>query len=406
VAATRRDVAAAALLAILGFGLYAFRAAAPPMAASERPLRAAVDLLADRGGHDDAGRFLPLFVRVTSELWLPPVPAYTTWTIQTVTRAEQPARAAAALAGALGVGLTYLFASALFRARALGAIAALLLLSNPAYAIAARSGSADGAWIIPPLALSWIAVTRFAETGSRPALAVAAAALAVCVYAQPSGALLALIAGVAMAIALGRARLLTTRDAWLGIGVAAAAAVPIALWFLVHPTSYMDTFGRWVLHPAYIRHPWSLVIRMTNWFSLADWASIYWNMLDPTHLFYGVNAPGSAGTFLMACAVLLAAAAYDLAAPRQPRTAAESALLWAVAVGLVASPLVPASFNEPGAIHKALTMPLCGTILCALGIRALWTMPRRWTRIAVVLLLAATVAQFAAFYRSLVSLPS
>jgi hypothetical protein len=155
----------------------------------------------------------------------------------------------------------------------------------------------------------------------------------------------------------------------------------------------MDTFGRWLLHPAYIRHPWSLVIRMMNWFSLADWASIYWNVLDPTHLLYDADASASAGTFLMACGVFLAVAAYDLAWPSQPRTTAEAALLWIAAVGFVASPLVPASFNEPGAIQKAMSLPLFGTILCALGIRALWTMPWKSTRVAVVLLLAASIAQ-------------
>jgi hypothetical protein len=168
----------------------------------------------------------------------------------------------------------------------------------------------------------------------------------------------------------------------------------------------MDTYGRWFLHPAYIRHPWSLVIRMMNWFSLADWASIYWNILDPTHLLYDADGPASAGTFLMTCGVFLAAAAYDLAWPRHPREAKESALLWIVAVGFVASPLVPASFNEPGAIQKALTLSLFGSILCALGVRALWTLPPKWARVAVVLLLGLAMIQFVAFYRSLVLLPT
>jgi 4-amino-4-deoxy-L-arabinose transferase-like glycosyltransferase len=367
-------------------------------------LNAAIDVLTARGGHDDAGRFLPVFVRVSSELWLPPVPVYSTLAMATVRRAEQPGRQSAALFGALGVVLTYVFAADLFRQRPPGWLAALLLLSNPAYVASARNGALDGVWVIPPLLFSLIAVTRFAETGSQRAIAVAGAALAVCAYAQPSGAFLGVIVGAAAVIGLGRVRLLTVRDALRAASAAAAVAVPSALWFMVHPASYIDTFGRWFLHPAYIRNPWSLVLRLMNYFSLAEWASIYWNFFDPTHLLYSAAGPASAGTFLMALGVFLGVAVYALARPERPRTAQESALFWIIAVGFVASPLVPASFAEPGAIQKALSLPLFGTILCTLGVRSCWTRQSRWARVAVVLLLGLGLAQFVAFYRSLVIL--
>ena len=401
--ASRQDVAAAVLLAALAFTAYSYRAQALPLAANEEPLLAAVDLLAARGGHDAAGRFLPLFVEVASDRWLPPMSAYSTWALATVVSAGQPARWSAALCGAIGVGLSYAFALVLFRQRWLAGTAALLLLTNPAYVASARSGAADGVWVIPPLLLALIAATRFAETGLRRSLIAAAAALTACVYTQPSGSMLAAIAGVAMGIGFVRARLLWQRDAMTAAAATAVAATPILLWFAVHPATYADTLGRWFLHPAYIRHPWSLVIRMTNWTSLADWASIYWNFFDPTHLLYGASAPGGAGTFLMALGVFLAMAAYHLAWPQRPRPPAESALLWIIAVGFVASPLAPASFSEPGAIEKALSLPLFGTILCVLGVRELWTGPRAWTRVAVAVLLGLAAVQFVAFYRSLVT---
>jgi 4-amino-4-deoxy-L-arabinose transferase-like glycosyltransferase len=400
----RQDVAAAALLATLSFGVYSYRASGPSQTASEKPLNTAIDLLKAQGGHDDAGRFLPVFVRVSSDLWLPPVPPYATLVIATVRRADQPGRQSAAVFGALGVVLTYVFAADLFRERLLAWIAALLLLSNPAYVTSARSGALDGVWVMPPLVLSLIAVTSFAETGSRRSLAVAGAALAACAYTQSSGACLLVIAGAAAVIGLGRVRPLAVRDITWAAGAAAAVAFPIALWFVVHPASYADTFGRWFLHPAYIRNPWSLALRLMNYFSLAEWASIYWNFFDPTHLLYNAAGPASAGTFLMASGVFLGAAVYDLAQPQRPRPARESALLSIVAIGFVASPLVPASFVEPGAIQKALTLPLFGAILCTLGLRAGWTRQSRWARVAVVLLLAVALVQFVAFYRSLVIL--
>src|SRR5262249_43398588 len=128
----RQDLAALVLLAALSFGLYTYRAADRPPVAREQPLGAAVDLLTARGGHDDAGRWLPLFVRVSSDLWIPPVPAYVTLTLGKVQRDGQPGRRAAALVGALGVVLAFVFASEVFRQRELGWVAALLLLCNPA----------------------------------------------------------------------------------------------------------------------------------------------------------------------------------------------------------------------------------------------------------------------------------
>jgi len=187
---------------------------------------------------------------------------------------------------------------------------------------------------------------------------------------------------------------------------AAAATLPIALWFVIHPASYIDTLGNWFLHPAYIRNPWLLVLRLMNWFSLAEWASIYWNFFDPTHMLYSAAGPASTGTFLMPLGVFLGMAAYDLARPLRPRTAQESALLWIIAVGFVASPLVPASFSKPGAIEMAISLPLFGTILGTVGLRSLWTRQSRYARVAVVLLLGAALGQFVAFYLELVIVPA
>jgi hypothetical protein len=67
---------------------------------------------------------------------------------------------------------------------------------------------------------------------------------------------------------------------------------------------------------------------------------------------------------------------------------------------------VPASFAEPGAILKALSLPLFGTVLATLGVRALWTRQSMWAHGAVVLLLGLALVQFVAFYRALVTAPA
>jgi 4-amino-4-deoxy-L-arabinose transferase-like glycosyltransferase len=398
----RQDIVASAVLAIVAFGLFSCRASEPPPRASERPLNAAVDLLTAHHGHDASGRFLPLFIEVSSELWVPPVAAYATLAGTAVHGAEQPSRQVAALFGALGIALVYVFAAAMFRRRPLAWLAALLLLTTPAYVTSARSGTLDGVWVIPSLVLGLIAVARFVEHRSHRSLALGAAAFAVCAYTQPSGAYVGLIAAASATIGVYRAGLLTRRDLLRSVGAAAAVAMPIALWFAVYPRSYFDTFGRWFLFQAYIRHPWSLVVRMGNYFSLTEWGSIYWSVLNPTHLFYDANGRASAGTLLMPLALFIAAAIYDLARPHRPRTAHETALLWTVAIGFIASPLVPASFDERGAIEKALSLSVFGIILSTLGVRACWTRGWKWVRTAVILLLGLALIQFGAFFRALV----
>jgi hypothetical protein len=70
-----------------------------------------------------------------------------------------------------------------------------------------------------------------------------------CAYAQPSGPFLGVIAGITAVTALGRARLLSVRDTLPAAIAAAAVALPMAVWFVIHPASYVDTLGRWFLHP-------------------------------------------------------------------------------------------------------------------------------------------------------------
>src|SRR5262249_29409160 len=139
VAASRQDAAVSVFLAVLGFALYSYRAQDSPPTVAEQPLRAAAELLTSRSGHDQAGRFLPLFVEVGPELWLPPASPYATSVMRTVWPAGQPERRSAATCGALGVALTYVFALLLFRQRALTWTAALLMLTNPAYVTVART---------------------------------------------------------------------------------------------------------------------------------------------------------------------------------------------------------------------------------------------------------------------------
>jgi len=401
---SRQDIAAAVLLAALAFGLYSYRLEDAPRTSSEQPLHHAVDLMRAHGERDSAGRWLPLFVQIAPEVWIPPVPVYATLATAAVHRTAHPERRSASVWAVVGVLLTYMFATGLFRRRLLGGLAALLLLTNPAYMTAARSGALDGVWVIVPLLLSLVSVSRVVRTGSRPALAVAAAALAACAYTQPSGALVAVIVGTISLIALHRLRPLSAHDLLWAAGGAAAAALPIAVWFVMHPSSYLDTYGRWLLHPAYIRNPWSLLVRSMNWVSLAEWSSIHWAFLDPTHLLYGAAAPASAGTFPMALGVCLVVAFFDLARPSRLRTAEESALLWISAVGFVAAPLVPASFVEPGAIQKALSLAVFGGVLITLGAGVWWESPSTWMRGAVGLLLALALVQSAAYYRALVAI--
>ena len=56
---------------------------------------------------------------------------------------------------------------------------------------------------------------------------------------------------------------------------------------LRHPDAYIDTFGRWAIHPAHVRNPWAGLLAATKWDVMARRTSDFWTYVSPTFLFDG-----------------------------------------------------------------------------------------------------------------------
>jgi hypothetical protein len=122
----------------------------------------------------------------------------------------------------------------------------------------------------------------FLDRDLRGALIGAAVSLGLCVYSHPAGPLTAAFLWVlTLVVAWRRNRvgLLASTAAFV------AMWVPAAAWFYLHPDSYADTFGRWVILKAHIRNPLELMGAFINPNTLGNRASLYWGFWDPSWLF-------------------------------------------------------------------------------------------------------------------------
>ena len=192
-----RTIGAAGLLAVLAFALYAIPVGTRPLSIDEVAV-----LRQSQAVVHDAGR-LRLFFQVSDDRWLPPVAVYATAAASVVAPPEHAGRLAAAAVGAMNVALMFVLSRRLFTGDVAPVAAALLLMATPAHFVFARTGS-DAIYSLP-FALTWlIGEIDYLRLGDRSRLAVAALALGVGIYTQPSGPLtMGLFLAVTLAVLWG-----------------------------------------------------------------------------------------------------------------------------------------------------------------------------------------------------------
>jgi hypothetical protein len=312
-------------------------------------------------------------------------------------------QALARLAGTLDLVLVFVFARRLFRDTTLGVLAALFLMCDPAHFSYSRLASDDGVWAVP-FVLGWlIALEAYVETPSRPAIVGAALALGAGVYTQPSAPLLMLLLAIASAVVLRARGILNRADAAAAAATFALVLMPLAVWFAWHPSAYVDTWGRWVLHPAHIRNPVEWARSVTNWLSLSVWSSVFWDFFSPSHLIASATAPAFAGVFLVPVCAFMAVGATALARQTADEFQPQRPVLTMLTVTVIAAAAIAASFKEPRAIQRALVVAPVGCVVAAYGASALWSRRRTWPRVMVALLLVGAIVQFAVFFSTQVS---
>jgi len=379
--------------------LYGARLNGRPLQPGEALVASQSRALSGNGWRDIDGRFLPLLVHAGGELWLPPLPVYAS--------AVLPGRLAAALAGVVDVVLMYVLAYLVFRRQSLAFIAGAVLLLTPAHSAYSRVAAVDGVWQLP-FVLAWLAgLAAFVNSSgsSRGWLAASVSALAFSVYAQPSAALMVpVFLATTLVVLYRRGCAGRTNLVWAAVAFA-IPLVPLVLWFAKYPGTYLDTFARWFLAPAYIRNPIVWAQAVSNWLTMQIVSETYWDFLNPFHLFLELKAPGLAGVFLTAAGVAMAIGIRDTLRESGAGSFQKDISLVALA-GLLLAPLAAATFKEPGAIHRALVMAPFGALLTTAGVAAIWERKTTPVTGTVALLLLVTVPiQFGWFYLSLLSSP-
>jgi len=294
----RGTIAAVSALVVI----VALSSRAPLSAREEHVAR----LAAAAGATSPDGPARPLLIQANGELWLQPLAVYPAAALlKSGWSREAAVRLPAAVAGVLTAALTYLLTKRVMGTR-VAMLAATFLLMVPAYLVHTRTAGAD-LMMMPPVLLWLLCVLEQIERPRRWVPIAAGAALSIALYTQPAGVLAVPVYFVIGSIVWLRAAMWgqavrtvayvressDVRNSTHGLipTLAAAAAgvalgsLPLVIWFLQHPASYPDTFGRWAVHLAHVRNPLEGLAAFTHWDVMSRRAGAYWDYLNPTFLF-------------------------------------------------------------------------------------------------------------------------
>lgn len=354
-----KPIVAAGLLAVAGFLIAGYFIGTGEPTAQEIPFNAQAQSVLRAN--------VPVFFHAGGETWLQPAAVYANAVFRLAGAGPTSGRLASAVIGAIDVAFVFLIAHAIAGTAWAAFAAALILLVTPGHL--ALSLSATDAIFPAVFVLWWLSATlRFLKWDSQRALFEAAIALGACVYAHPTGPLTALflwIFTLAVAWRRNRLRLLAATVAF------AAMWLPAAAWFVLHPATYPDTFGRWFIFAAHIRNPLDGIKAFFNPNTLGQRASFYWGFWDPSWLFFSANG-------ILAPLPMLASPFILLALYRVRHIARHPITLLIGATLIV--PLAGASFGVPHyVVDAAATLPLLA-ILGGLGVDQLVAVITRRTK--------------------------
>jgi hypothetical protein len=226
---------------------------------------------------------------------------------------------------------------------------------------------------------------------------VCAAAAAGCVYAQPTGALTALLLSGVTIRTLRRRAAWTPRTMAVSLTASAIVLLPLALWLARYPSAYAGAFAGWLLHPAHIRNPIVWARALSNFTTLSVVSQAYWDFFSPSHLLLSDTAPALAGVFALPVVVFVAAGVRDAFKADEEHVIRRLVCRVALAVFLSA-PLIAATFNEIRAIDRSLIVVPFALVLAANGMYVMWSSGRS-SRAALALAFAGAVAQSAVWFR-------
>jgi hypothetical protein len=291
--------------------------------------------------------------------WLQPLPVFATKAAHLVRPGFHAGRWASVAISAINVGLMFLVAWRIFGSQISALAAAVILVFTPAHMTFGRTGG-EAIFIVPFVLLWLYGLLNFVEKDRPADIALASAALGGGVYTTTAAPLTMAFLWAAMMLSLwiaGRRKLST-----LGVaaGSFAVMLVPLAVWFVLNPQLYPDTYGSWAVHAAHIRNPLDGVRAFINRNTLGTRATLYWGLIDPSYLFFS-SEQGRAPLLWIVAPLIIAGIVRCV--PQLPRVPAVITL-----IGTLVAPLAGASFGQPQYIANALAWLPFVTLLAAYGV--------------------------------------
>jgi hypothetical protein len=307
---------------------------------------------------------VPPVVINAGDRWLQPLNVYATRLAHVVRPGFFAGRWASVIVAAMNAGLIFMVAWRVFGGHIAALAAALVLIFMPAHMTYGRQGL-EPIYIVPFVLIWLYALAAFIERDRPEQIAGASAALGAGVYSTTAAPLTMAFLWLTMIVvllAVGRRKLSTVAIAFASFVVMLA---PLAVWFYVHPDTYIDTFGSWAVHPAHVRNPLDGFAAAINLNTLGTRASAYWSLIDPSYLFFSTAEGRAPLHWLMA--PLVAVGIYRCA--KRPKAMALVTL-----AGAVVAPLAGASFGRRQYIDNALALLPFVALLAGYGVDQILTL--------------------------------
>jgi hypothetical protein len=343
-----QPIVTACLLAGLTLLLYGFRLTAAPVTPEESAF--------NRSAQTVRVGATPLFFHLRDEHWQQPLAVYANRAILAAGGDDIAGRIASAALGAVDVGLVFLIAHLVTGRAWIGCVAALLLMATPAHWSLAQRGT-DAIFPVP-LVLLWLwNALLFLKRDAMRSLAMAAAALGVCLYSHPSGPVTATFLWMLTLVVARRRNRPRLFAATLVFG---AAWLPAAWWFIRYPDTYADTFGRWFIFAAHARDPFAGLQAQINANTLGVRASLYWGFWDPSWLFFA--SKDTAAPMLLISLPLIALGIAGCL--RQPDRSLGAIVLGSALI----LPIAGATLGVPHYLRDAAAVLPILAIVCGLGV--------------------------------------
>ena len=301
---------------------------------------------------------VPPVVIDTGEVWLQPLHVYATTLAHAVRPGFFAGRWASVIVAAINAGLVFMVGWRVFGGYLAALAGALVLILTPAQMTYGRQG-VEAIYIVPFVLLWLYALAGFIERDRPAQIALASAALGAGVYSTTAAPLTMAFLWLMMIVVLfltGRRKLSTLAIAAASFAVMLA---PLAMWFFFHRHTYVDTYGRWVIHPAHVRNPIAGVAAALDWDTLGPRISAYWSLINPLYLL----VPGAEGRAPLHWLIVPLVVVGIYRCVTKPRTMAVIVL-----AGALVAPIAGASFGRPHYIANALALLPFVALLAGYGV--------------------------------------